>query len=195
MEVATSVTPRSKSDSSRRPQDHRIADITDKKLVETKHARFGRDVGGDAVERVLRLGDRFKAPVHVTHHPVEMNTFLAGHVQCGEKQIHEECFAAADATPEIHAANRWLRPVPREAEYRSRPVLPPLEPLLQLLQAGDDGELIIVGNHVPLGEETFVFGPDCHTGSAIGQRAYLENVGARNRAVASIAAPTACHSR
>ena len=121
-------------------EDHRVANIRYKELVETQHPGFARDGGRHLVDGVLHGAEQFQARMHVLHHAMKVNAFLPVAREALEEQVHEKGLAAADAAPYVEASYMFARcAAKQQGAKRSRSLRG--DPRLQVLEAGDKLEL------------------------------------------------------
>ena len=83
-------------------QDHRIGNIGDLKLVETKKRGALRDLRGNRCNRIfLLLAPVMNPPVHILHELVKMDPRLRLDARQIEEQVHEHRLAAPHPAPEV----------------------------------------------------------------------------------------------
>ena len=122
-------------------EDHRIADIADEELVEAQYLRCGRDIRGDAAERVLDVAQRLQARVHLVQHPVEVHTPLTVDVERLVEKVHQEGLAASDTAPDVQACLALVPAAEYPAEQAGTRVATLSEAVLEVGEQTDDGLL------------------------------------------------------
>jgi len=77
-------------------------------FIEAEQRRLAGDHIRERRDRVVHLRmltlDLMEAPVGLLHEIVEMDALLAGHLGCGEEQIHQHGFAPPDLADDIKPA-------------------------------------------------------------------------------------------
>ena len=84
-------------------EQYGIANIGNKKLVETQHANVLRHLAGERSQGLCRPGNLEKTFVHPAHEMMKVQTF-AGHRKAVVEAIHEPGFATPDRAPKINSA-------------------------------------------------------------------------------------------
>jgi hypothetical protein len=80
-------------------EDHGVADIADKELIEAKDGGVLRYIGRNFVERIFCVSDSRQSRVHLAHHAVKVNALLVSNIQGVEEEIQQEGLATPDAAP------------------------------------------------------------------------------------------------
>ncbi|MNQ77610.1 hypothetical protein D3C85_924910 [compost metagenome] len=83
------------------PEDDRVADIADKKLVEAQHADFFAQLLRQRPQRVRGAGELEQALVHPTHEVVKMLA-PGWPLQALVELIHQPGFATPDRPPQVN---------------------------------------------------------------------------------------------
>ena len=112
------VTPRAKSCSNRRAEDHRVGDVVDGELVEAEKIDTGCQIVCRRCDRieVVRSAVLCNAPMrgdtvlHLEHERKEVDAALAGRRGRLEEEVHQKRLAAPDRAKDIETA--WLGPAP-----------------------------------------------------------------------------------
>ncbi len=85
------------------PEDHRVGDVGDVKLVEAHKPPLASNTGSDGDERVFLVLEPRKLFVHVAHERVEVDARLAPDRHRREERVHQKALAASDAAPKVDA--------------------------------------------------------------------------------------------
>ena len=96
-------------------KDHGVGDVVHEELIEANYPGAGRHTLRNDLQRLRMLFDAGKFGVDVAHEMIEMAALGAPGQRC-EEQVHEQRFAAPDASPKVKAA--WRRRFARKPRHR-----------------------------------------------------------------------------
>jgi hypothetical protein len=141
------------------PQNHGVRNIADKKFVKAQNPGFCSDTRGDRSQRIFYVTDCSQSIMDVVHHAMKVNAFFAVFIQTFEKQVHQECFAAPDAPPDIEAPDAVLMrfAVPGKQTEQSCPGrTASFYAPLQVFESFDDVELGRIADMATAGQAVLI---------------------------------------